>query len=78
MVGCTETSGVGGRGQTVVGSSAKAMSRNLSALANRRHACEAGDSPTDEPGRKGVPVKGGAETEESTGGDPMTEIAADN
>ena len=54
------------------------MSRNLLALANRRRACEVGDSSTDGPGRKGVPTEGGTGTEESKGGGPMTETATDD
>ena len=77
-MGYTGTSGVGGKEWTIVGSSAKAMSHNLSALANRHRACKAKDSSTNGPGRKGVLAKGGTETEESTEGEPMTETAVED
>ena len=78
MVGYTKTSRVGRKEGNVVGSSAKAMSRSLSALANRHRAREAGDSSTNRPGRKGVFSKGGTETKESTGGDIMTETVVND
>ena len=78
MMGYTGTSGVRRKEWTAVGSSAKVISRNLSALANRHRAHEAGVSSTNRPRCNGVSTKGGTETEKSTGGDPMIETATDD
>ena len=71
----TGTSGVGRKEASIVGSRAKAMPRNLSAIAIRYCACEASDSSTDRLRRKGVFAKGGTEIEEPKGRDPMQEAA---
>ena len=75
--GGTGTSGVERDKQATVGSSARAMLRSLLALANKRCACKAENASTDWPGRKEVPARGGAETKEAIGVDPIQRVAAE-
>ena len=53
------------------------MLRSLSALANKRYACEAEKASTDGPGHKEVSAKGGTETKVAIGVDPTQEAAAE-
>ena len=76
-MGYIRTSRVGQEESAVVESSAKAMLRSLSALANKHCAYEAGNSSTDGLGRKGVSTKGGTETEEAIGGGLMQETVVE-
>ena len=63
--------------QATVGSSARAMLRSLSALANKRCACEAEKASIDRPVCKEVSSKGGTETKEAIGVDPTQRVAAE-
>ena len=53
------------------------MLHSLSALANKHCACEAGKALTDRLGHKEVSAKGGTETKEAIGVDPMQETAVE-